>query len=996
MRYVIIPIMKRLALIFIISLLGAYLLSGMRILNQSDYYTIVDSKIFSIAPHLVKGKIAYAPFPFLSLYKYDRRDDQIAFLQELNKPFKSREGSEFFIQGKVTFCFDGKQIIQSHASINKNGFYPVTSEIFYEPLQKIFASILIPHSEEQMRWFQLSRDAENTLSHDMRKYRIVLKSLHLDKLFFESDLNLLPKPLDTKILFIGLDGADWDILNPLMEAGRLPHLKALKDNGSSGRLLTVMPSLSPIIWSSIATGKKPEKHGIMDFLAIDERTGKKVPITSNLRKAKALWNIFGDLGMKVGIVGWWATWPAEKVSGYIVTERVAYQLFGISSSIESEKGKTYPSELYSEIKPFIVEPEEVKWKEIRKFFGPEATFEHFQDDRKKFLEGFETLYAAGETFKEIFLFLEGEIDSDFEAVYFEGTDTVSHLFMPYRRPKMEGISDDDIQIFGDTVDHYYEYIDGVIGEILERKDESWTVIICSDHGFKTGMKRPISYAATIEGGKAAQWHDRYGILIISGRNINKGTFVEEGRILDLLPTMLALYGLPIGADMDGRVLSELFHPEFLEAHPIKYRKTYEEEVYVNASVTPIESEMDQEIKEKLLSLGYISPCSDNSFNNRGLALMAKGDFDEAIEQFQKALEINPSFTAAMVNLGMARMQKGETDEAIAIFQEVLEHNPENIEVENMIGNVYMNIKEYRLAERHFRNALLIEPAYTDAINSLGILYEKIGQWDEAMKEYKKTINIDPHYAEGYNNIGNIWRIKGNDEEALQWYEKATKADPFFIGSYNNMALIYQEKGEIQQAIRFYNEALEKAPTNAIVMNNLGSLYFSRGDINTAMDMWEKSIEVLPSYESPYNNLGAAYGKKGIFDKEIEMYQKALNINPDYADARLNLALAYIRRGESKKGAEELYKIVQKDTNHLKAWMLIARANFEKEDYVNGLKTLEEALIYNPRSTLLLNMAGEASVYIGDEKNALRYFKQSLAVDPNQEVIKRKVLSLNAR
>lgn len=987
--------MKKWALILLAFLTGTYLLSGIRILNQENYYNILDSQVLNTTPHLIKGKIAFAPFPFLSIYRYGR-GDQSRLLQELEKPFISKEGIEFFIQGEASFYFDEEKIIQVHSFIKKNELDPDSSEIFYESLHRLFASVLMPKPEMQMRWLKISRDAEKALAYDLKQHGIVLMSFQLDKLFFKSDLEHLPKPLDTKILLIGLDGADWDILDPLMEAGKLPHLKNLKENGSTGRLLTVTPTLSPIIWTSIATGKMPEKHGIMDFLAIDERTGKRVPVTSNLRKARALWNIFNDFGLNVGIIGWWTTWPAEEVTGYIVTGRVAYQLFGISSSLESEEGKTCPPELYSEIVPLIVEPESVEWEEIKKFFNPQVTLEEFQGNRSKLLKDTKTLYASGETFKKIFHFLEGKMSVDFQAVYFEGTDTISHLFMPYRKPKMERVSDDEIRMFGDSVDLYYQYIDEVIGEILKRKDDRWTIIVCSDHGFKTGMKRPISYLATIDEGKAAQWHDRYGILIVSGKNIKRNVYVEDGRILDLLPTILALYGLPIGADMDGRVLSELFLPDFLKAHPIKYHNTYEKEIFVEGSEAPIESEMDQEIKEKLMSLGYISESSDNSFNNRGLVFLSKGEFDKAIEQFQEALDRNPSFASALINLGIARMQKGETDQAIAIFQEVLKSEPENAEVENLIGNVYMKKGEYLQAEKHFRKALIIEPAYTDALNSLGILYEKIGKLDEAITQYKKVITIDPYYAEGHNNIGNIWKIKGKNEEAIRWYQKAIEADPFFIGSYNNIALIYQERGEIQQAINFFTKALEKAPANAIVMNNLGSLYFSRGDWDIAIEMWKKSIEILPSYESPFNNLGAAYGKKGMFDQEMEMYHKALQLNPDYIDARQNLALAYIRRGEFEEGIKELRKIVERNPLNVKAWMFIARSYFEEEDYRNGLLDLEKSLEQNPKSTLLLNMAGEASAYLGEEEKALKYFKRSLHVDPGQESIQSRVQSLNAK
>ncbi len=984
--------MKKAALVFLVFCIGIYLLAGIRFLNQEEYHHILDSRIFNISPSLIKSKVAYSPFPFFSISKYAKKE-QSSFMQNWEKPFKSREGAEFFIQGSISYCFDEEKIIQAHSLLKKNNLDFVPSEIFYQSLQTTFSSVLIPNPEMKMRWLQLSREAEKTLAHEMEVYGIILKSFHLEKLFFKSDLEEQLQPLNAKILFIGLDGADWDILDPLMEAGKLPHLKKLVDNGSTGRLLTVTPMLSPIIWTSIATGKLPEKHGIMDFLAIDERTGKKVPVTSNLRRVSALWNILSRVGLKVGIIGWWATWPAEEVNGYIVTERVAYQLFGISSNIKSEEGKVYPAELYPEIVPFIKEPAAVEWREIKKLFHAQTTLEYFQGERAKLLEETKTLYASSESFKEIYHYLDDREDVDFQAVYFEGTDTISHLYMPYRRPKMETVSEEDVIIFGNAVDHYYQYIDEVIGDILRKKDDSWTIIVCSDHGFKTGKERPLSYSAMIDEGKAALWHDRYGVLIASGRNIKKGIHIKESRVVDLLPTILALYGLPVGADMDGRVLKEMILPEFLQDRPIQYINSYESEVVLADSEAPIESEMDQDIKEKLISLGYISEGSSNLFNNRGLVFLSKQEYDKAIEEFQRALELNPSFTGALINLGTARMQKGETDKAIQHFHEALKRDPKSIETENLIGNAYMKKKDYQQAEKHLMRALAIEPDFPDALNSLGILYENMGRLEEAINQYKKVIEIDRYYAEGYNNIGNIWKKRGKADQAIQWYEKAIDADPFFIGSYNNIALIHQEKGDFEKATQFIEEALDKAPTNAFVMNNLGSLYFSQGDLEAAIEMWKKAIEISPSYESPYNNLGAAYGKKGMLDKEMEMYWKALQMNPDYIDARFNLGMGYIRGGELEKGMKELHKILEKKADLVKVWIFMVKTYFKNQDYEKGFELLEEALEKNSDSTSLLNAAGEAFLLIEKEEEALQYFERSLLIDPNQKIIRRRVEAL---
>ena len=83
-----------------------------------------------------------------------------------------------------------------------------------------------------------------------------------------------------QLVLIGLDGLDWNIVDPLIAAGKMPNLAGLVARGAKARLLTINPILSPVVWTSIATGVKPERHGIVDFTAVNTETGEAVPVTT--------------------------------------------------------------------------------------------------------------------------------------------------------------------------------------------------------------------------------------------------------------------------------------------------------------------------------------------------------------------------------------------------------------------------------------------------------------------------------------------------------------------------------------------------------------------------------------------------------------------------------------------------------------------------------------------------------------------------------------------
>ena len=109
-----------------------------------------------------------------------------------------------------------------------------------------------------------------------------------------------------KVIILGIDGAEWRIIDELTEQGHLPHIASLIREGTSGELRTFEPILSPIIWTTIATGKSPDKHGVGWFMVENTKTGEMNPITSDVRKVKAIWNIASEQDRTVGV---WSVGP---------------------------------------------------------------------------------------------------------------------------------------------------------------------------------------------------------------------------------------------------------------------------------------------------------------------------------------------------------------------------------------------------------------------------------------------------------------------------------------------------------------------------------------------------------------------------------------------------------------------------------------------------------------------------------------------------------------
>jgi len=389
-----------------------------------------------------------------------------------------------------------------------------------------------------------------------------------------------------RVLLIGLDGVDWHLLKPLIDAGRMPHIKSLVDRGVAGDLRSLEPlQKSPAIWTTIATGKPPEEHGIRSF--VDEVEGR--PLTQNIRRVKALWNIASSAGKTVGVVGWLMSWPAEQVNGFVVSDYIQYQ----AARTGRMEHRTYPPELYDEIEPLNHDWKEMSWDAVSAFLSRPVTAEA---DSAILIAArpIQWMITADKTFTDIALKLGKERNPDFLAVYLRSTDTMAHLYWNYQHPESwpPGTTDPALEpYFKDTMAKDYEWVDEQVGRMLDAlADENTTVVICSDHGFVGG------------GHGGVRDHRVEGVLIMAGKGIAKGE-ISGASVYDLTPTLLAIMGLPKADDMKGKVLWQAFdatiRPEmFTEKLP-----TYESGDA--AGQDGLESPVDKELMERLRSLGYI-------------------------------------------------------------------------------------------------------------------------------------------------------------------------------------------------------------------------------------------------------------------------------------------------------------------------------------------------------------------------------------------------------
>ena len=491
-----------------------------------------------------------------------------------------------------------------------------------------------------------------------------------------------------RAILIGWDGADWSLLDRLAASGRMPNLERLVREGVTARFKSFVPILSPVVWTSIATGVTPDVHGVLDFQEIDRESGAAVPISGRSRRVAAIWNVASGKGQRVGVVGWWATHPAEEVNGFFVSDRASSILFE-----GARDGITYPVSLEPGIRQVIEAESRIEDSDLMAYFAmtsPEIAAERNKGAGLENPVGaMAKILGATRTVQRIARDLYDKEVPDLTAVYFEGTDAVGHVFASYVPPRLSCVSEEDFRRYSGAVDAYYTTIDRILGQWMRRASEDGaTLLLCSDHGFKWGEDRTCA-RSSLNWTTAAFWHRLDGVLAAWGSRVAPAAERGNAGVYDLAPTICAVLGLPQDPKMAGRALLSLFRGV---ARPAQEEVLAATAVRRMAAAPPSAAERS-EYASKLRALGYLTGSESKSapalsqgpwpgrtegaWNNLGLFQRETGRLDEAERSFREALRIRPNYASPMFNLAVLERTRGHWDSAIDwLFRSLEAGHPE--------------------------------------------------------------------------------------------------------------------------------------------------------------------------------------------------------------------------------------------------------------------------------------------------------------------------------
>lgn len=676
-----------------------------------------------------------------------------------------------------------------------------------------------------------------------------------------------------KVLLIGWDAADWKVIMPLIEQGKMPTLAALINRGVYGRIQTLDPPLSPMLWTSIATGVRADKHGIGGFIEPTPNGEGLRPVTSTSRKVKAVWNILNQEGFRSNVVAWWPSNPAEPINGVMVSNLFQVAKKSLSEEWVMPSGTIHPTEMADILKEFRVHPHEITMSMAYPFIPNLNKDQELRKEKRTF--GVLKTIANAATVHAASTYLQSETEWDFMAVYHDAIDHFCHLAMRYFPPRRPEVNEKEFEDFNGVVEAGYRFHDMMLERTLELADENTTIILVSDHGFHSDEQRPLNIPNEPSG--PAIEHSPYGIYVMAGPGIRTGgKQISGASILDVTPTILHYLGLSVGKDMEGKVLMQCFE----NPTPVKYIESWEAIKGNDGMHNELLREdpwAAQEALQQLVELGYIEELEDDK-----------------LQQVERAKRENRYYIARNMLNGK------RVNEAIEVLEEIFNES-RIIRYGQRLAFAYLSKRMYRKC-----GALLKE--LKQIIREEKISYMKEKNPDKNADVFENFEFEEPMYLEFIEGL--LLLAINKYSEALPILQKIQDKNQNNLQVALQIAQVLNQRKKYTEAEKQFRKAINIEPVNQYAHYGLGVSLLKRNLLDEAIESFLTAIDFDFYMPNAHFHLGEALYKKNLFEDSSKAFEVAIRIAPGMTKAHKWLLDIYSTKFINPERAENTRQFLQ--------------------------------------------------------------------------------------
>ncbi len=372
----------------------------------------------------------------------------------------------------------------------------------------------------------------------------------------------------------------------------------------------------------------------------------------------------------------------------------------------------------------------------------------------------------------------------------------------------------------------------------------------------------------------------------------------------------------------------------------------------------------------LTGLTVLLAQNPDEFLNKGNDYFEQGEFSMAIEQYEQAIQADPTFAPAMFQLSLSYLRLGDMAKTGEYLNQAIEADQENEEYRKefeQINEINTGMNDGNRAYRSglYEDALVSYqgvldkfPFFAEAAYSLGLVYMQLDEMDNAISSFRKTIELNNTHENAQAAISNVAKRTFNEGNqcykrrdldcAIEKYLQVIEIDPEFYQAYYQIGVIEARRGNNTYAIENYKSALEHSPEFYKGWYALGLVQKKDGDIESALVSLQRCVEIHPGYQKGYGAMGDIYISQKKYDEAISVLTTATQVDPTYSNGYLKLGISYLEISEFASAQTSLEMATSLDEKDDQAWFLLAQASNELNDCTRGKEAAISATDLKPR------------------------------------------------
>ena len=327
---------------------------------------------------------------------------------------------------------------------------------------------------------------------------------------------------------------------------------------------------------------------------------------------------------------------------------------------------------------------------------------------------------------------------------------------------------------------------------------------------------------------------------------------------------------------------------------------------------------------------------------KSLALLSRGQEQEAFYSVEKAIQVNSKFYQAWRLRGMILGHLNQDIESLESINKAIKLNPQDFLLYSLRGDALYKLKRYSEAIDSINKAIQIEPDFAGNYGLRGNIREEVGDIKGAISDYDKVIRLKPKSIQGYANRGRIYIELKNYKKAIDDYNEAISLKPEFIDAYINRGSIYAALKNYKQAIDDYSKAISLEPEFIEVYINRGEIYATLKNYKQAIDDYSKAIHLNPNDAKTYYNRGTYYVELKDYKQAINDYNKAIQLKPDFANSYINRSLTNFKLKNYKQVLPDLNEAIRLQPDYADAYFRRGVFRFALANKQQGITDLQKA------------------------------------------------------